>query len=83
MLSPDSGIVSGRWRRNSRIERMIRRGGMLASASACAVRSTIRSWKENRHAPRGPRAGVTKPAAINDRIVLRDRRSSFSTSRTP
>ncbi len=28
-----------------------------ASASACAVRSTIRSWNEKRHALRGPRAG--------------------------
>ena len=32
---------------------------------------------------RGPRAGETKPASINARIVLRESRSSFSTSRTP
>jgi hypothetical protein len=65
------------------MERVIRRLGTFASASAWAVRSTIRSWKENCHAPRSPRAGATKPAAISDRMVLRERRSSFSTSRTP
>ena len=32
---------------------------------------------------RGPRAGETNPAPINARMALRDRRSSFSTSRTP
>src|SRR5262249_18483420 len=64
-------------------ERVMRRWGTLASASACAVRSTIRSWKEKRHALRGPRVGETNPAAISARMVLRGRRSSFSTSRTP
>src|SRR5438046_1380639 len=83
MESPDSGMASGRWRRSSLTDRVIRLCGTFASASACAVRSTIRSWKEKRQALRGPRAGETNPAAINARIVLRGRRSNFSTSRTP
>src|SRR5471030_888777 len=83
MLSPDRGIESGRWRRSSFTDFVMRRCGTWASASACAVRSTMRSWKENRHALRGPREGETKPAAISVRMVLRGRRSSFSTSRTP
>jgi hypothetical protein len=61
----------------------MRRCGTLALASACAVRSTIRSWNVNCHAPRGPRDGVTNPAAIRARSVLRGRRRSFSTSLTP
>ena len=81
--SPDIGIAAGKWRRNSRSERVIRRAGTFASASACAVRRTMRSWKENCQAPREPRAGATKPAAISDRIVPRDRRSNRSTSRMP
>ena len=32
---------------------------------------------------RGPRAGETNPASISARMVLRGRRNSFSTSRTP
>src|SRR4051812_12539677 len=83
MESPDSGIASGSCRRSSRTERVMRRCGTFASASVCAVRSTIRSWKENRQAPRAPREGDTKPASTRARIVLRDRRSIFSTSRTP
>src|SRR6185436_20761033 len=54
-----------------------------AAASAWAVRSTIRSWNEKRSVLRGPRLGVTKPASTSARIVLRGRRRSFSTSRTP
>src|SRR6266581_2170147 len=83
MLSPDKGMSSGRWRRSSLSERVIRFAGTLAAASAWAVRSTMRSWNENRNILRGPRAGETKPALTRLRIVLRGRRSSFSTSRTP
>src|SRR6202171_1773321 len=83
MLKPESGIASGRWRRRSLTDLVIRLCGTFASASACAVRSTIRSWNENSHALRGPRAGDTNSAAINARIVLRGRPSSFSTSPTP
>src|SRR5712691_4487504 len=83
MLSPDKGMSSGRWRRSSLSERVIRFAGTLAAASAWAVRSTMRSWNENRNVLRGPRAGETKPALTRLRIVLRGRRSSFSTSRTP
>src|SRR6185503_19815021 len=80
---PESGMASGRWRRSSRTERVMRLAGTLAATSACAVRSTMRSWNENRHALRGPRAGETKPASIRARMVLRGSRRSFSTSRTP
>src|SRR5712691_1340383 len=83
MLSPDKGMSSGRWRRSSLSERVIRFAGTLAAASAWAVRRTIRSWNENRKVLRAPRAGETKPALTRLRIVLRGRRSSFSTSRTP
>jgi hypothetical protein len=48
MDSPESGIAPGRRRRSSLSERVIRRRGTFAEASACAVRSTIRSWNENR-----------------------------------
>ena len=61
----------------------MRRAGTFAATSACAVRSTIKSWNENWKAPRGPRAGVTNPAPISARIVLRDSPSNRSTSRTP
>src|SRR5438552_8879799 len=83
MFKPESGMASGRWRRSSLRDLVIRLCGTFASASACAVRSTIRSWNENSHALRGPRAGDTNSAAINARIVLRGRPSSFSTSPTP
>ena len=38
---PDSGIASGRWRRSSRIERVMRRGGTCArpAPARCAARS--------------------------------------------
>ena len=61
----------------------MRRCGTCAGASACAVRSTIRSWNENSQALRGPRAGDTNPASTRLWMVLRGRRSSRSTSRTP
>ncbi len=83
MLNPESGIESGRWRRSSFTERVIRLLGMLAAVSAWAVRRTIRSWNENSQALRGPREGETKPASMKVRIVLRGSRRSFSTSRTP
>jgi hypothetical protein len=83
MLSPESGIVSGRWRRSSFTERVIRRCGTCASASACAVRNTIRSWNEKRQLLRAPREGDTNPAETSERIALRERPSSRSTSRTP
>src|SRR6185369_11550194 len=83
MERPESGMAAGRWRRSSRTERVMRLAGTLAATSACAVRSTMRSWNEKRHALRGPRAGETKPASIRARMVLRGRRRSFSTSRTP
>src|SRR6185369_15637576 len=57
--------------------------GTFASANACAVRSTMRSWKEKRWLLRTPRAGDTKPAATNARMVLRGRRRRRSTSSTP
>src|SRR5690349_25080499 len=65
------------------MERAMRRGGTLAAESACAVRSTMRSWKEKRQALRGPRLGVTKPACTSMRMVLRGSRRSCCTSRTP
>ena len=65
------------------MDRAIRRLGTFAAHSSWAVRSTIRSWKENCQAPRGPRPGVTNPAWTSERTVLRGRRRSFSTSRTP
>ena len=80
---PDSGIASGRRCLSSRIDRVIRRAGTLASTSACAVRRTIRSWNENRQAPRAPRVGVTNPASTSERMVLRGRRSRRWTSCTP
>src|SRR6185503_14824619 len=83
MLRPESGMVSGNWRFNSFSDRLIRFAGTRAAASAWAVRSTIRSWNEKRSVLRGPRLGVTKPASTSARIVLRGRRRSFSTSRTP
>src|SRR6266704_1451836 len=83
MLSPDKGMSPGRWRRRSLSERVIRFAGTLAAASAWAVRRTMRSWNEKRNVLRGPRAGETKPALTRLWIVLRGRRSSFSTSRTP
>jgi hypothetical protein len=83
MLNPESGIESGRWRRSSFTERVIRWRGTLEFARACAVRRTIRSRNENCQALRGPRDGETKPASTNVRIVLRGSRRSFSTSRTP
>ena len=83
MLKPESGMDSGRCRRSSLIDRAIRLVDTFAAASACAVRSTMRSWKENCHALRGPRVGETKPARTSVRIVLRERRSIFCTSRTP
>jgi hypothetical protein len=49
MLRPESGIVSGRWLRRSSSARFTRRAGTLACVSARAVRSTIRSWNENRY----------------------------------
>jgi hypothetical protein len=79
---PDNGLTSGSWRRSAFSERVMRAGGTFAAASACAVRSTIRSWNENSQVLRGPRWGATKPALISARIVLRGRRSSFSTSAT-
>src|SRR3954468_9012913 len=83
MLRPDSGIAAGRLRRRAFIARAMRLGGTFAVASACAVRRTIRSWKEKSHALRGPRTGETKPALTSVRIVLRGRCSSFCTSRRP
>ncbi len=83
MLRPESGMLSGRRRRNSLNERVMRRCGTCASASAWAVRSRIRSWKENIHVLRGPRAGFTNPAATKARMALRGRRSNLSTSWTP
>src|SRR5688572_29445214 len=83
MLRPESGIDSGRWRRSSLRERVIRLAGTLAAASACAARIRMRSWNEKRHALRGPRAGETKPAFTRLWIVLRGKRSSLTTSRTP
>jgi len=83
MARPDSGIASGSRFLSSRIERVMRRAGTLASTSACAVRSTMRSWNEKRHAPRAPRAGVTNPAWTSERMVLRGRRSRRWTSCTP
>src|SRR5207245_2684905 len=80
---PESGMASGRWRRSCFRDFVIRLGGTFAAASACAVRSTIRSWNENRYDLRGPRSGDTKPALTRLRIVLRGSRSSRSTSRTP
>src|SRR5207244_2090490 len=52
---PDSGMVSGSWRRNSLSERVMRLAGILACASACAVRSTMMSWNENSSARGGGR----------------------------
>jgi hypothetical protein len=83
MQRPDNGISSGRRFLSSRIERVMRRAGTRASTSACAVRSTIRSWNEKRHAPRAPRDGVTNPASTSERMVLRGSRSSRWTSCTP
>jgi hypothetical protein len=51
----------------------MRRGGMFAAASDCAVRNTIRSRKENSQDLRGPRAGETKPASTRPFMVLRGR----------
>ena len=76
MDSPDSGIASGRRRLSSLSDRVIRRFGTFAEASAWAVRSTIRSWNENSQALRGLRAGETNPASTRLWMVLRGRRSS-------
>jgi len=51
----------------------MRRAGIFAEASACAVRRTIRSRNENRQDLRGPRSGVTNPASTKLWIVLRGR----------
>jgi hypothetical protein len=80
IFRPDSGMASGNCRRSAFSERVMRAAGTFDAASACAVRSTIRSWNENSQVLRGPRAGATKPALTSARIVLRGRRSSFSTS---
>src|SRR5439155_6726223 len=69
--------------RSSRIDCVSRRVGTFAAASACAVRSTMRSWKEKSQRLRGPCSGVTKPAATKARMVARGTRSSRSTSATP
>ena len=80
---PESGIDAGRCRRSSLTERVMRLFGTLAAASACAVRSTIRSWNENCQLRRGPREGVTNPARTSARMVLRGSRRSRSTSCKP
>src|SRR5581483_1853082 len=80
---PDRGTAVGSCRLSSFSDRVIRRAGTLAAASACAVRSTIRSWNEKSSERRGPRAGDTNPAFTRLWIVLRERLSSRSTSRTP
>jgi len=73
MESPESGIDSGRWPRNRFNDRVMRRCGTFASTSACAVRSTMRSWNVKRHVLRAPRAGETKPAFTSARSVLFER----------
>ena len=83
MLSPDSGIASGRWRRSSFIERLIRRCGTFAAAQRLRGAQHDQVLERELPARRGPRAGETKPASTSERIVLRGRRSSLSTSRTP
>src|SRR5688572_19230075 len=80
---PESGISAGRLARRAFSALVMRRGGTFDDTSDCAVRSTIRSWKEKRRALRGPRAGDTKPADTRARTVARGRRSSRSTSSTP
>src|SRR4029077_18138073 len=82
MARPDKGIDSGRLRRRLSSERRMRWRGILASMSARAVRSTIRSWKEKRYSRRGPRAGCTKPARIRLRVVSGASCRTRSTSRT-
>ena len=83
MLSPDSGIASGRWRRSSLTERVMRLARNVGRGERLRGAQHDQVLERERHALRGPRAGETKPASISARIVLRGRRSSFSTSRTP
>jgi hypothetical protein len=83
MDSPESGMAAGSFSRSDFSALLMRRAGTFAATSDCAVRSTIRSWNENRHALRAPRAGATKPAVTRARIVSRGMRSSLSTSPTP
>src|SRR5579862_2611478 len=82
MASPDSGSDSGSSRRRLSSERRMRCRCTLASMSARAVRSTIRSWNENRYSRRGPRPGRTKPARIRLRVVAGASCRTRSTSRT-
>ena len=81
--SPESGIESGRRRRSSFIDLVMRRWGTFAVDQRLRGAQHDQVLERERHASRGPRAGETKPAAIKARIVLRGRRSSVSTSRTP
>ncbi len=61
MRSPVSGSSSRQRGLQPRQRRRILRGGIFAACSACAVRSSIRSWKVKRHSLRLPRVGATKP----------------------
>ena len=82
MLRPESGIGLGQVLAQF-LERSTHAPARdLGLVSARAVRSTIRSWKENRYAAAG-RAPAYEPGVDQRPIVLRDRRSSLSTSRTP
>ena len=66
---PESGIDSGSVARKAFTALAILRLETLEATSACAVRSTMRSWNENRSALRAPRSGATNPAFTSARIV--------------
>ncbi len=81
MRRPVSGSSCGSVAFSRASERRILRGGIFDACSACAVRSSIRSWKVKRHSLRLPRVGATKPSAISPATMLRDRPSIAWTRR--
>ena len=83
MWTPRSGLPSGSCSFSLRNALRTRRGAMRAETSPCAVRSSTRSWNENRSSPRGPRVGWRNPARTYARTCDTERPSIFATSRAP